>query len=30
VEARGTRPDVRVRVSRAGGLFDLERRRPLS
>ena len=30
VEARGKRPDVRVRVSRAGGFFDLERRRPLS
>lgn len=30
VEAQGKRPDVRVRVSRAGGSFDLERRRPLS
>ena len=29
VEAGGKRPDVRVRVSRAGGFFDLERRRPL-
>src|SRR5450755_4673223 len=29
VEARGKRPDVRVRVSLAGGSFDLERRRPL-
>ncbi|MGO9779214.1 MAG: cyanophycinase [Streptosporangiaceae bacterium] len=30
VEAQGKRPDVRVRVSRAGGSFDLEGRRPLS
>jgi cyanophycinase len=30
VEAQGTGPDVRVRVSRAGGFFDLEGRRPLS
>jgi cyanophycinase len=29
VEAPGKRPDVRVRVSRAGGFFDLEGRRPL-
>jgi cyanophycinase-like exopeptidase len=29
VEAGGKRPDVRVRVSRAGGFFDLERRRTL-
>ncbi len=29
VEARGKRPDVRVRVSRAGGFFDLEKRCPL-
>ncbi len=30
VEAQGKRPDVRGRVSRAGGSFDLEGRRPLS
>ncbi len=30
VEAQGKRPDVRVRVSRAGGSFDLEGRHPLS
>jgi cyanophycinase len=29
VEARGEWPDVQVRVSPAGGFFDLERRRPL-